>query len=144
MIVGRLLELYLLCAMAIVVHECCHAFIAICIKVKIVDMRIGEGLFAIKLGRFRISPLVCGGFVEVKEDDLLKRRKAEIVFFFLAGSMGNLLLFGVTFIFYAGYSLINYVILVNITIVILSSFPLIKKNDVSSMIAVIKKKGRVR
>lgn len=140
MIVGRLLELYLLCAMAIVVHECCHAFIAICIKVKILDMRIGEGLFAIKLGRFRISPLVCGGFVEVKEDDLLKRRKAEISFFFLAGSMGNLLLIGVTFLFYAGYSLIDYVILVNGAIIILSSFPFIKKNDMNSMIALIKRK----
>ena len=130
MIAARLLEVYAWLAVSVSVHEAGHALAAYMCKVPILEFRIGEELFAIKIGKYSISPLVFGGHVIVAESGLKNGKKAAM--YFLAGSFANLLIITLILIFNR-YTLKNTVIGINGILIFLSLFPAFTHNDFSEM-----------
>ena len=93
MIVNHILELYLVLFITVIVHELAHAFTAKMIGLDVREFKIGDDLFAVKLGRVSISlNTIFGSNVSVYSEELKTKNKMQIIIFFMSGSLANLLL----------------------------------------------------
>ncbi len=92
MILNHLLECYLWLCVAVIVHELSHVLAAHMIHLPVLRLCLGEDLFAVRLGKIAISPLmIYGSGVVVSEDALCEKSRGQKMFFFLAGVASNIL-----------------------------------------------------
>lgn len=127
MILLRLIEVYCWIAASIFIHEIFHLCTAQILKLSNWKLGLGDKLFSLKFKNIRISPLIIQGYVEVDKEELCKKGRKSILFFFLSGSIGNMLI--MTVILLLDYDLKNIVFLVNIVIIITSLCPFMKNSD---------------
>lgn len=120
----RLLIIYLLYLIAIILHELAHYIVAKILKVKVESLTIGEKFFAIKIGKLSFSPLAISGYVEYDENDLKKKSKFQIIFFFLAGALINavLIIVALFLINISNYAI--YMVIINAVCIITSLLPI--------------------
>ena len=99
---------YLLVTAHLVFHELGHAAAARLMGIRVFTVRAGGGEPFLKIGAFELAPWPTGGYTEIDAAGLARRSTAGKVLFFEAGSMADLVLWGVTALFAAGvYARIN-------------------------------------
>ena len=91
-----ILLFYLFFYLNILLHELSHVLMAKILKIPVERIAIGSERLSLKAGKFSLS-LLPGGYVEVEEEALLKRRAVCIFLFFEAGPFSNLFLAAVLF-----------------------------------------------
>ena len=67
------LIIYIILYSHLTIHEVAHAISAKIMGIKINEIKIGSNFFKVKYKQINISPIISGGYVEVLEDDLIKK-----------------------------------------------------------------------
>ncbi len=138
MIILRLLELYIWLALSVFIHEGFHFAAAVMFRIKVINCKIGDSLFAIKIGKVSISPIAVYGYTDVEKAGLYGAKKSRIILFFLSGTVGNCMLVFVMLLFFPGYQLKLYIVGLNLYMIVLSLLPLYKRSDMRRAITCLK------
>lgn len=113
-----------------IVHEAGHFFAAIALCVKVNTVCLGnESIISLKLGKFSISPLCFGGFVDVDRTTFVDKSVFQRLFFFEAGSMTNFIVVGICYFFFQNILSI-FIIVVGILYIIGSNTILFPNSDI--------------
>lgn len=92
MIINHIAEIYLVYCACMIAHEMSHVLAANLIGLRVVQVQLGENLFAVKIRRLSVSPnMLYGSSVDFIVTDLLVKTKTEICIFFMSGMVANLL-----------------------------------------------------
>lgn len=145
MILNHLLEIYALFFLTVFVHELAHWVCAWLIGLNTPEFRVGDELFAIRLGRVSISPNVTfGSYVSFDADALKTKSKRQIILFFLSGVFANAIeiLIGVVCLKY-NYLYGQIIIWSSIYSIAGSMLPVMpKENDLNKMLRYLKNIGQ--
>lgn len=136
---SSILAVYIVYCLSVIAHELAHLICAKIMHLHNVDIRIGERFLAVNIRHFHFSPLIIGGSVEVDSDTLLRKKKWQIIMFYLSGSMANLLIIIVALIVmpYIRYPL--YVIFANLFFIVMNLFPIkTSHNDFGECVSALK------
>lgn len=138
------LFLYIETFLFIIVHELFHILAALCMGIEIEKVQIGkEGLLSLSINeRLSISPIICGGYVDVSLEQIVNKGYAGIFVFGCSGFLGNIVTILIVisikrvFILYRLWALIF-----NICIVITSIIPFFKGDafTISELLRKVKK-----
>ncbi len=110
-------------------HELAHYAFVRFNGFKNVGFKIGDVLFAIKIGNISVSPVIDGGYTRVDREELKKKGKAFVILFYMSGSITNLLLIIVALLFIHDDIIKDCFIYANVCIIITNLFPIFIKND---------------
>ena len=133
--------IYIIYALAVLLHELAHFICAKFIHIKIYGVRIGDRFLAMKIKKFSISPLITGGEIEFDQNDLLHQSKMRIVLMFLSGSIANLFFMIIGFCLLSVFNYAVYVIVINAFSIVFNLFPIkFLGNDFAKMYDSLKDK----
>ncbi|MBQ2718391.1 MAG: site-2 protease family protein [Clostridia bacterium] len=133
--------IYVTYSISVILHELAHFICAKLMRLKNVDIYIGEKFLAINIKRFHFSPLITSGYVEFDLNSLIIKKNWQIIIFYMAGAFANILIILISLIImpYTKYSI--YIVLVNVFCVLTNLFPLKKlHNDFGNCFLVFGKK----
>lgn len=86
MIINHILEIYLIFFVSAFLHESAHAVAAKAIGLTIREFKVGDDLFAVKIGKVSISPnSTFGSHVAFDSGELREKSIKQITAFFLSG-----------------------------------------------------------
>lgn len=135
-----LIKLYFIIYLHVFVHELSHYILAQIINIRVERIKIGNRLGQISIGKWDISLICGGGYVEVYQEDIVNKSKKEIVFFFLAGMTGNLIVILTgEIVLNPLYSFLNFII--GVCFIVMNSIPFYKESDTNNIIKVLTAKS---
>ena len=124
-----IITFYLLYALTVTLHELFHYITGKIIGLKNLEIYIGESFFRINIKKVHFSPLITNGYVEF---DYIECSKKKIIFFYLSGSLANLLLILVGLLFKNNYGYI--LCFMNLFIILFNLIPIRGiKNDIAEL-----------
>jgi|GEM_PF-4330056 len=132
---------YVLYYLSILLHELFHYLAAFILKIRIEQLRIGDELYALRIGRVSLSPLlIFTSYVVVDTDVFKDMNKKSLIFFFMSGSIANLLLAILGFILmFKDIAMGNILLYLNVACLIFNLVPYIfYGNDMTKLIKFLK------
>lgn len=140
MLIKIIIEIYLLHVVAVILHELFHMIAGLICLQKVELVVIGCEKISINVGRFRISPLILGGRVDVDSEILERSTRIKKVCFFISGVLANLLLALLTFVYakIMGTSVISiFYIAYNIVCIVVNMLPF-ENNDMGVLLQILR------
>lgn len=139
-IIFYLIKLYAVVIVSVIVHEIFHYLSSLILRKPVSDIYIGANFFSIKIWKLHLSPFVFYGYVEIEDELLDKMIMPELVFFYLSGALGNIVL-SVLANFINSCYFSRWFFIINIYYAIASLLPFfIGNNDITALIKLIKKR----
>lgn len=141
MLYNYVFSFYLLYYFSAIVHETFHVAAAAILKMQITGLVIGENILCVSFGKLRISPLLIRtSYVEVAARSLEVQSFKNIAFFFVSGSIGNILLIMLTYYCVTNPLFRLWMIIINSFYVILNMLPIMPGNDLIMIFKLRQKK----
>lgn len=94
----EVLIIYAALFVVLIAHEFGHLLFAKLFRLTVDEVILGVDLFSLKIGKIRFSPIIFGGSVVVRENELLKKHYIQIIMFFLGGSIASCFIYLISFI----------------------------------------------
>ncbi|MBQ4283881.1 MAG: hypothetical protein IJB96_08155 [Lachnospira sp.] len=138
----RIVALVYVChAVSAILHELGHWLAAKKLYGQYEEVRIGN-FFCISIGRkFRISPIILNGYVSVNQEVVLDSSKRNVVVFFGAGLLVNLILIIAALSLTICNSAFVYLVWVNIVHIVAGILP-VEGTDGYNMIRILSHKSK--
>lgn len=134
-----LIEIYFIIYLHTFVHEWCHYILAGIMDIGVKKVKIGSRLGQVSIGKWYVSLICGGGYVEIYQEDINNKSKKEIVFFFIAGMIGNLILIIIGEVVWSPlYRFINFI--VGMCFIVINSIPFYEESDINNIIKFLKMK----
>lgn len=131
-----LIKMYFIIYLHVFVHELSHYISAQIMNIRVERIKIGSRLGQISIGKWDISLICGGGYVEVYHEDIVNKSRKEIVFFFLAGMIGNLIVILTgEIVLNSLYRFLNFII--GVCFIVMNSIPFYKESDANNIIKVL-------
>ena len=124
---------------SMILHELMHFIFAKVFKMPIIAVKIGADWPQIKVGKWRISPIIGNSYVEVDYDNLIKLSKGKISWFFMSGILMNFYLAIVFGILNINTGMLAYgIISVSNVVIAISNLLPCGRTDMANLIMYVK------
>jgi len=138
LVINYIVGIYIIIVISVILHELGHWTIAHILKLKYKKMILGSHFYILDTDHIALSIIILNGAIEMNIDELLAKKRLEVIFLFMVGPIITVILCMLSFQINHLIFRLSAIIYNGITFS-LSMIPFIKGSDMNHMLSILSK-----